>query len=1007
MNDRLFISNRSHFLGLFIGILLFLFTSMEASCQEPGEVPLLDQALATVGLDRKEISIRPDLSDSVHALSLFKRWIKSPLDAPPEAQSLAKEILASAPHPHFFLNALTVPADIAPPPLPTGNLRSDFLLPDGLPKELVQGILILLDAVQGAEEILAPLMTSVSPDESRLLEKYFYPEAASKAIGEKEPEGLPKTREIKKALRILERIDRREILKAALLLTQALEKTVAIFARVGSWEGKVDPVSFVTPVGRVTIGGTGPDTHREEAALIIDLGGDDAYNGAIASGRDGRCALVLDLDGDDHYLGQDFTQGAGFRGIGILWDLKGDDLYRAGRCSQGAGLFGVGLLMDSKGSDRYLGESFVQAASLWGWGGLIDLEGEDSYQCSHAGQAHAGTLGVSCLTDVEGNDKYLSGARAPDRREPGMNQSFSQGFAVGMRDTVAGGFALLADGSGNDHYQCGYFGQGSSSWMAVGILYDERGKDTYSARRYSQGAGIHFSLGLLLDVEGNDHTHTWGVSQGCGHDYGIGILLNESGDDTYVSGWLCMGASEANGIGLFLDNAGDDGYDNPQGMAVGRLIQKRRAGGPGIFVDAGGRDRYSGPGEDNSVWGANRWSIGMDGNQVPPIGVHLSPPEGPPPLNRTAAKEKQKEIDRLSKLLRRAEALPQPAKTENLLTAASHWGHERDLPKKAGERLLALDAEITVPIVAGFLDTPDIMTLIYMQTFFSVHASTALPLLIKKAQDSNPRISARALSYLGALRDTRALTACIKGLDHDSWKIRSSAAAAVGDILDKNRLKGLLPLKDILDKARKTPDPAPLKDYLREKQNPLKALSVLTRSASLGYATYEQFSYRPEKYKKTQWLNDFSHVLFEHLDETVDLMERWIRDIRESEKIAPQILALLDDPDPAVRKAAAYSLAQLEVTAALPHLISALKDPVPSVRDAAVLALARFGKAALDPLTCAMGTETSAFKILALDLFGRIKSKESEKIIETYLKDSHPGVRRAAGQAMGNERERE
>lgn len=1002
INDRLGLLNWIRPFGLLLGGLFFLLLPMTASCEESGEKPLLDQALETVGLDRKDISIRPDLSDSVLALSLFQKWIKSPLEAPREAQSIAQGLLETASRPYSFLRALAQPADISCPPFRKANLRSGFTLPAALPDELAQAIGLLLDAFQGAEEILSPMMTRVSPEESKLLEKYFYPEAASKATGEEETEGLPKTREMEEALRTVVKIDRGAILKAALIITEALERAVDIVTRVESWEEKVSTVSFMTPAGLVKIGGTGPDTHQEKAALIIDLGGDDTYNGEVASGRDGKCALVLDLDGNDNYLGKDFTQGAGFWGIGILRDLKGDDLYRAGRCSQGAGLFGVGLLVDGSGSDMYLGGSFVQAASLWGWGGLVDLEGEDSYLCGHTGQAYAGVMGVSCLSDREGNDKYLSGSGAPDRREPGMNQSFSQGFAVGMRDMVAGGFALLADGSGNDHYQCGYFGQGSSYWMAVGILYDERGTDTYTARRYSQGAGIHFSLGLLLDVEGNDHTYAWGVSQGCGHDYGIGMLVNESGDDTYVSGWLCMGASEANGIGLFLDNAGNDGYDNTQGMAVGRLIQNRRAGGPGIFVDTGGKDRYSGPGADNSMWGANRWSIGMDGKQTSPGGVHLSPPEGPPPLNKTAEKEKREETDRLSKRLSMSETLPRQEKIENLLSVASHWGHEREIPKKAGEILIEVDPAESVPVVLDYLDTPNIMSLVYMGTFFSVHADTALTLLIEKAEDPNSRISSRALSYLGRLRDTRALNACIKGLGHGSWRVRSSAAGAMGEMLDKKRLKDLIPMKKVFDEARKEGNPALLEGYLRKDRNPLKVLSVLTRAASLDIPTYRRLAEPPIEEEKNEWVDDFSRVLIGYMDETVDLLDKWIKDIQESEKITPRIEECLDDPDPAVRKAAAYSLGQLEDTPALPRLLSLLKDPAPWVRDAAVLALARFGDEAVEPLVSAMGTEGPSFKILGLDVLGRIKSEESGKIPERYMNDPHPGVRRAAGQALKN-----
>lgn len=126
---------------------------------------------------------------------------------------------------------------------------------------------------------------------------------------------------------------------------------------------------------------------------------------------------------------------------------------------------------------------------------------------------------------------------------------------------------------------------------------------------------------------------------------------------------------------------------------------------------------------------------------------------------------------------------------------ASHWGHEREIPKKAGEILIEMDPEESVPVVLNFLDTPNIMSLVYMGIFFSVHADTALTLLIEKAEDPNSRIRSRALSYLGRLRDTRALETCIKGLGHGSWRVRSSGAGAVGEMLDKKRLKDLIPMK--------------------------------------------------------------------------------------------------------------------------------------------------------------------------------------------------------------------
>lgn len=112
------------------------------------------------------------------------------------------------------------------------------------------------------------------------------------------------------------------------------------------------------------------------AALSIDLGGDDRYDGMAHSGY-GQSYLV------NHGLGQPgppivvgpaqgvvptppspfliptdvrrgtLVQGAGFLGSGFLIDTHGDDTYTAHALSQGAGAVGVGLLWDRRGGDTY------------------------------------------------------------------------------------------------------------------------------------------------------------------------------------------------------------------------------------------------------------------------------------------------------------------------------------------------------------------------------------------------------------------------------------------------------------------------------------------------------------------------------------------------------------------------------------------------------------------------------------------------------------------------------
>ena len=691
----------------------------------------------------------------------------------------------------------------------------------------------------------------------------------------KKDDALITFRDLKRTIDVAGNVNKREILKAGIIVLTALGRARELLTSTDDWQEGVESLSFTTTLGRVIIGGIGSDIHQQEATLIIDLGGDDLYRGKIASGRHGKCSVVLDLDGDDHYMGEDLTQGAGFWGIGILFDMQGKDFYKAGNFSQGAGFFGIGLLMDGGGMDSYLGNEFVQAASWFGWGGILDLAGEDAYQCKHSGQAFSGVQGISCLSDIKGNDKYLSGTRSPDPREPGMNQSFSQGFAFGIRNLSGGGFALLLDRAGNDLYQCQYFGQGSSYWMGIGILFDQDGKDTYIARRYSQGAGIHFSLGLLMDIRGNDHTFSWGVSQGCGHDYGVGILVNEAGNDTYVSNWLSMGASEANGVGIFVDNSGHDGYDTVTGMAVGGLTKSRRAGGIGLFIDAAGKDRYSKNGADNSVWSASRWAVGIDENKGGPSGLNIPLPVYPPPGNEVADEIRIKEEKRLTGIMAKAESVPYPENMEMKLSVALHWGLERKIPREAWDKLLELKGSKSVPFMVERLDTPDIMGLGLMDELFRVHAYYAVPALIEATKASDPLVKSRALYFLGRLKDSKALKNCIEALEDSSWRVKSAAIWAIGEILDERRLQVLEPMKQAVVRTLENNDPGLIEAYLSDGENALRVLSPLANAIPIDYQDHKQYERVSLWKEKGDTSEEYVNCVFNHLKEIRLILERW------------------------------------------------------------------------------------------------------------------------------------
>jgi hypothetical protein len=973
-------------------------TSLSASTEE---VYLLDRALETIAMHRGDVSIRPDLFPIPFASSRFRRWIENPLKATAEAQQEAMGLFQMAEDPFLWVQALAELGDLHSVDPALVRKYNRYERPPG-PLAVRKAIYLLLDAIHTANVKMAILKDAMSPEDMTLLEQYLYPICFAERDF-KEPIGgrLIQTEQLRRAIDIAGGIDRRGVVEAGLSIVKALAEAQQVLAKTDDLKNHIGSFSLMTDLGLIEIGGTGPDVHENHAALIIDLGGNDLYKGEIASGTNGKCSIVLDLDGNDVYLGQDCTQACGIWGIGILFDFKGNDIYRAGCCSQGAGVFGMGLLIDGGGTDSYLGEQFVQAASSMGWGALLDLDGEDMYQCHHSGQAYSGTLGISCLCDIKGNDKYISGAKAPDPREKDMNQSYSQGFALGIRNLTAGGFALLADRSGNDLYQCQYFGQGASYWMGVGILYDESGKDIYVARRYAQGAGIHYSFGVLMDVGGNDHTFSWGASQGCGHDYGMGILVNEAGNDTYASDWLSMGASEANGVGIFVDNAGDDGYESNTGMGVGHLVERRQAGGIGLFIDAGGKDRYSKNGADNSTWGTNRWGIGMDENQGGVSGFNLTCPVSGSTVSEEGERKKTREKTHLSGKLAGSETMPYPKNIEQMLSVASHWGLERGIPEEAREKLLCLPPEKSVPVMVNMLDTPNIMSLTFMERFFTVHAFHAVPELIKKTRSPDALSKKRAFYYLGLLRDSRALEYCVEAVKDPSWQIRSGAIKALGEILNQKRLQVLIPMKDAFDEALKKDDPNIIESYLKDDDKILNVLDVLTHTVSVQYQTYVRYEKLASGVEvREDNLEEFVSLAFHHLDTMLTNVERWISDIDRSGDIAERLMVPLMDRDPAVRKAAAYALGQMNYQPVITELLVLLKDPHLWVRDAAALSLALFGGEVIQPLVFAMEQESASFRILAMDVLARIKSNRAKSLIEKYLEDPSQSVRRAAKQAL-------
>lgn len=368
-----------------------------------------------------------------------------------------------------------------------------------------------------------------------------------------------------------------------------------------------------TPEGLVLVGARGPNRYGADAALIIDLGGDDVYtnNGAGPVFDVARYAIrqvrnpvgvILDLDGDDRYLATRLaTQGSGVMGVGLLVDVAGDDVYSGGRLAQGAAFLGAGALVDLDGDDTYTATEFGQGAAVYGTALLFDAAGTDIYHGAKFVQGFGGPRSLAALLDRDGNDHYRAGGQhLSSYGTRNAYQAFSQGTGMGIRALAPGGVGVLSDRAGDDVYVADNFAQGLGYYLGLGVLADHRGNDRYLGARYCQGAAAHLAVGALLDRAGDDrYAGRVAANQGGAWDVAVAGLFDLGGNDRYRATELSLGAGAQNGVGLFYDAAGDDDYTGPTaGFGYGGALTYsggRGARNVGLFLDeGGGRDIYRG-----------------------------------------------------------------------------------------------------------------------------------------------------------------------------------------------------------------------------------------------------------------------------------------------------------------------------------------------------------------------------------------------------------------------------
>lgn len=372
-----------------------------------------------------------------------------------------------------------------------------------------------------------------------------------------------------------------------------------------------------TPEGLIVIGGPGTNAYELDGqiALLIDLGGDDTYQGLIGASHDAQHgnAVVIDLGGNDRYRGAPLGVATGRLGVGLLFDRSGDDSYELPPGSGGTGFGGLGILVDAQGNDQYQGSRLTLGAAIAGLGLLVDIAGNDHYQSHGFALGFGGPLGVGTVIDVEGNDQYQCGDTIPSaynaedapQAKPGdplfQYDCFGLGTGAGSRvltkhtewraKGLAGGIGLLVDLKGRDQYRSANFSQGMGYFFGAGVLLDLDGEDDYQAARYGHGASAHHGVALFIDRQGDDRYRSTGpyYNGGVAWDHGVSLTIDAgTGHDSYaLDRTTGLGKADHSGWAIFVDEGGNDYYSIQSGF--GETSERSLAG----FFDLAGEDQYT------------------------------------------------------------------------------------------------------------------------------------------------------------------------------------------------------------------------------------------------------------------------------------------------------------------------------------------------------------------------------------------------------------------------------
>lgn len=973
--------------------LVALARAQEAPPPAPTLADRFERALGRVRAGRADLDVRPARWDTRFTQPAIEQLLSDPLalaDRSAEWRDGIKAAQGAAGLAAFAGSLLQLPTE-APRNVSAAE-------PPPLPPALAGVVADVAAAIARARPFLRQARAGLSPSEQERLSASFLKQLVHGPAERLHPELFESA----------VRFDRAALLQAVRVVAEAGDRAVLALREVRLGD-RVLPRSLVVAGSTVTLGGAGDDEFGEEdlsAAILIDLGGDNAYRGAPAAAGPGEIKLVVDLGRP--VIDSSGPVATGRFGIGLLY-LASDDpgkRVRGGNFSLGAGLFGAGLL--SVRGDRSLIESgdFSQGAAAFGLGAL-DVEGKDAIaSATYGGQGFAYTGGVG-LFRLKGRGATLEcGLAYPDPRDDVAAISLCQGAGYGPRAFAAGGYGLASVESDGAQIDGNYFAQGVGYWHGFGGFYFAGDGARIQSRRYGQGAGIHTALGALEVSGARNRLLHWGVGPGFGWDWGAGLATVLGDENALYADWA-SGKGDVNGHGLVFV----DGRANRLRLVeAGTGTLKRGAPSYGVVVVSGtaGRlwtQRLSSAAPLGAAFVASPYGVVEgDGDALLDPALTL---EGPTFRNMDRERALAARADREWNVARLAEAdaLPAPERLARWLFLASEGGLDGRASGEALNRLLSLpDSEAA--LLPGLLSPDRFEEFLFLRLVTAAYGRKLVAMLEAAAASSSGLRKALALSLFRNVPAEAGVKAALTVKRERDWRVRRESIGLLGALLDRagGEEPGRLAFLEEWLAVCRRPDPAaPLPqetiDRIGQKRpSDLFAALALDAASTAGerleLATQFADAFGPVS---AGALNALASIWGRRAAGCRSALERELKSAKHLEpKAHERVVEASLDPSVDILPIALIALGQLGRPKDAPRLVEALDHHAALVREAAASGLGRLGKGGKGALSAALSSSTASVRAMAVVAAAGSTDADAFRLLARGLADPDEAVRLTA-----------